>query len=117
MSEDEAVKGDILSHLLALDMKHIACNTNASPFDNVLLYIVWFLHVLILIPALLSDAIALIKGMGKGDFRVGHARDVPSLLWFLSIEYCSGIYQLFANRGCSSSLQVVLFHNLTLGMW
>ena len=34
----------------------------------------------ILIPALLSDAIALIKGMGKGDFRVGHARDVPTLV-------------------------------------
>ena len=34
----------------------------------------------ILIPALLSDAIALIKGMGKGDFRVGHARDVPTFV-------------------------------------
>ena len=59
-------------------MKQIACDTNASPFDNVLLYIVWFLHVLILIPPLLSDAIALIKAMGKGDFRVGHAGDVPT---------------------------------------
>ena len=33
----------------------------------------WAVDIWILIPALLSDAIALIKGMGKGDFRVGHA--------------------------------------------
>ena len=41
----------------------------------------------ILIPALLSDAIALIKGMGKGDFRVGHARDVPTLVrWIVFLH-------------------------------
>ena len=45
---------------------------------------IWFW---ILIPALLSDAIALIKGMGKGDFRVGHARDVPTLVrWIVFLH-------------------------------